>query len=436
LDIAQLFADHLDTRLGLLENQLNDFELDGLIIGAGSEQFYFQDDQDIPYRSNHHFSHYCPARGAEHLLILSPGIKPVLCYYHPEDFWYDHAPLGEPFWYSGFEVKHFATKKQLWETLSDYPSHGYLGPDSDQASEHGIETVSEAFQHHLYWYRAVKSPYEAYCLEQATKTAALGHEAARSSFLQGGSELDIHLAYLSAVRMTDRDLPYNAIVGINEKAAILHYAEKRDSVRNGQVLLIDSGARFQGYASDITRTHTTGDVPEEFNSLHESMEREQQSLCSSVRIGQAFGDVHHESHLAIGRVLLEHGLLKDISLEDALEKDLTKAFYPHGIGHMLGLLVHDVGGRQQDPAGNPVAIDERYPNSKTLRNIEAGFMFTVEPGLYFIEMLLQPHREGEYKNCFNWKLVDRLLPYGGIRIEDNLYMSESGVRNITREYLP
>jgi Xaa-Pro dipeptidase len=436
LNIAALFEEHLKTRLNILENLLHDFEHDGLILGAGPQQHYYQDDQEIPFHSSHHFSHYCPAQGAEHALILSPGKKPVLCFYHPQDFWYDHTPLGDSFWSPNFEVKSFSTIKALWKELANHTSHAWLGPDSETAAEHGLQSVSEAFQHHLFWHRAIKSPYEAHCVEVATEIAAPGHAAARQCFLQGGSELDIHLAYLSATRMTDHDLPYNTIVGLNEKAAILHYAEKRDDFRNAQVLLIDSGAKHQGYASDITRTHTCGEIPEEFNLLLDSMESEQQGLCDSIRLGQSFGDLHHDSHLAIGRVLLKHGVLKDIELEDAVGKGLIKVFYPHGIGHMLGLLVHDVGGRQADPAGTPCPADERHPNSKSRREIEPGFLFTVEPGLYFIKMLLDPQRHGEYSQHFNWQLIDRLEPYGGIRIEDNLYITEEGTRNITREYLP
>lgn len=436
MQLAELFKEHLGIRLDILEKTLADFELDGLVLGAGPERFYYQDDQDIPYRPYHHFSHYCPVQGTDHVLVLSPAKKPILFHYHPLDFWYDHVPLGDPFWYDCFEIRSFSTRESLWKALSEFKAHGYLGPENDRARELGFEQVPESLEHHLNWQRAYKSPYEVFCVERATEIAARGHTAAKASFLEGGSELDIHLAYLSAARVTDRELPYNGIVALNEKGAVLHYAQKRDSVRDGMVLLIDSGATYHGYASDITRTHTARGVPDEFKSMLKAMNEEQLSLCHSISAGATFGDLQHESHMAVGRVLLEHGILKGVDLEGVLEKNLTRIFYPHGISHLLGLFVHDVGSKQKEPAGSVFEQDEDHPLRPKSRMIETGFLFTVEPGLYFIEMLLKPHREGEFKEIFNWTLIDRLLPCGGIRVEDNIYVGEKGVRNITRQYVP
>lgn len=436
MNIDKLFKIHLGERVTVLEEVLEAFELDGLVLYAGSEQHYYQDDQEIPFRSSHHFRHYCPMEGEGHAVVLTPGKKPLLFHYSPEDYWYDHSAVGNPFWLECFEIKSFSTKEALWKALSDYSNFGYLGPETDKAVEHGFEPVSESLQHHLNWYRARKSAYEAYCLERATEIAAIGHVAAKVAFLKGGSEFDIHMAYLSATRMKDRELPYTAIVGVDEKAAILHYPGKRDMPRDGRVLLIDSGAGFQGYASDITRTHTNGDVAVEFQSMLEAMNKEQQALCSSIKVGMNFGELFHESHLAVGRVLLDHGVLKGVGLEEAIQDGLTSVFYPHGVSHMLGIQVHDVGTRQLDIAGNCFVKDEEQPTKTKMQTVEVGHMFTVEPGLYFMEMLLAPYRAGEKKNLFDWGLIDRLLPLGGIRVEDNLYVTDSRVRNITRQYLP
>jgi Xaa-Pro dipeptidase len=431
-----LFEQHVNEQLAVLEKTLAGFELEGLVLSAGYDGFYYQDDQDFPFRTSHHFRHYCPVEGAGHAIVLAPGKKPILFYFCPEDFWYDHSPVGEPFWINCFEVRSFSSRESIWKALAEFTSYGYLGPDNELACEHGFEPVTEALQHHLNWYRAYKSPYEAYCVDRATEIAVRGHRAAKAKFLEGGSEFDIHMAYLSATRMKDRDLPYTAIVGVDEKAAILHYPEKRDSTRNSRVLLIDSGAGYCGYASDITRTHSNGDVAPEFDSMLVAMNREQQLLCSSIDIGMNFGELFHASHQAVGRVLLEHGVLSGIDLDDAIEEGLTHVFYPHGVSHMLGIQVHDVGSKQLNLAGTMYEKDEKQPTKTTMRTIEAGHLFTVEPGLYFMEMLLNSQREGQHKNLFNWDLIDRLLPHGGIRVEDNIYVTNNEVRNITRHYLP
>lgn len=436
MEIETLFKQHLGARLPGLENALQTFELDGLVLGAGTGDHYYQDDQETPFRTSHHFRHYCPVEGEGHALVLRPGNRPVLFYYCPRDFWYEHKPLGEPYWHGCFEIRVFESKEVLWKALADHLSLAYLGPENSKALEFGFKAAPQAFEHHLNWFRAYKSPYEVFCLERATRIAARGHVAARAEFLQGGSEFDIHMAYLSATRMQDSDLPYTAIVGVDEKAAILHYPGKRREPRDGRVLLIDSGAGYGGYASDITRTHSNDNVADEFQSMLVAMNSEQQSLCQSISAGMNFGELFHASHLAVGRVLLGHGILKGIGLSDAVDEGLTHVFYPHGVSHMLGIQVHDVGSKQLDTAGNFYSKDEERPTKTVMRDIEEGHLFTVEPGLYFMEMLLNPHRQGPKKDLFNWELIDRLLPFGGIRIEDNLYVGADGVRNMTRQYLP
>ena len=321
-------------------------------------------------------------------------------------------------------------------TVSAYNSHGYLGPENEQAIESGLQPVPESLQHHLNWYRAYKSPYEVHCVDRATGIAVNGHKAARDVFLKGGAEFDIHMAYLAATRMKDADLPYTAIVGVDEKAAILHYPEKRHEPQNGRVMLIDSGAQFGGYASDITRTHASRRASPEFVALLESMDREQQSLCKDIHAGMNFGELFHQSHLAVGRVLLAHGLLIGVNEVEAVDEGLTTVFYPHGVSHMLGIQVHDVGSKQLDLEGTMYEKDDTRPTRTVMRPIEAGHLFTVEPGLYFIDMLLDPERDGKNRGLFNWRLIDQLRPHGGIRVEDNIHVADDQVINMTRQYLP
>lgn len=431
-----LFEKHLQQCMAVLEHALSKFELDGLVLSSGSDRYYFQDDQDIPFRPSHHFTHYCPAKGKGHAVILIPGKKPLLFHYCPDDFWYDHSALKASYWTDSFEVQPFSSQEKLWQALAAFSHCAYLGPDEHTAKEKSFNAAPKAFEHHLNWYRAYKTEYEVYCLDKATEIAARGHRAARSCFLEGGSELDIHLAYLAAIRMTEVELPYTGIIGLDEKSAILHYAEKRDDVRNGKVMLIDSGAKYCGYGSDITRTHTSEQAPEVFRSMLAAMNREQLLLCDAIKPGLNFGDLVHDSHLAIAHVLLEHDVLLGMDEETAVEKGLSAVFYPHGLSHMLGILVHDIGSKQIDIDGTCWEKDEHDPTRTRMRTIEPGFVFTIEPGLYFIEMLLKPQREAESSRHFNWSLIDRMLPLGGIRVEDNIHVSENGVRNLTRPYLP
>ena len=109
---------------------------------------------------------------------------------------------------------------------------------------------------------------------------------------------------------------------------------------------------------------------------------------------------------------------------------------PHGVGHHIGLQVHDVGGQQAGPKGGKVPPDQEIPYLRTTRVLEPGHVVTIEPGLYFIPILLDPLRAGDEGQAVDWELVDRLIPCGGIRIEDNVVCTADGPRDLSRGHLP
>jgi Xaa-Pro dipeptidase len=287
----------------------------------------------------------------------------------------------------------------------------------------------------LDWGRSYKTPYEIHCLEEATVRGAKGHMAGRQAFLAGASELEIHYAFMEGAECLEYELAFPSIVAMNEKGATLHYENKR-SFRKGQTLLLDCGARTLGYASDITRVTTAPGCDPRFKALVAGMEKNQQALAAAVTPGMPFGDLHHLSHLKLAALLKEQGILLDAEPEQAVELGLTRPFYPHGLGHLLGIQVHDVAGKLAGPDGSIAPPPVRHPTLRTTRMIEPGQVITIEPGCYFIPMLLRPFRENGQGRHFNWKLIDELSPNGGIRIEDDVLVTATGARNLTREHLP
>jgi len=432
--LSDLFAAHLTQRLTGLSEDLEAAGYDALVISAGKPLRYFQDDQEPAFHPTPHFRHWCPVEGPHHVLVARPGARPRLIRYAAEDFWYEPAPLGDPFWRDGFDIVEASTVDDVWSRLGKVARGAYLGDEPERARKAGLDPAPEKLLPRLDWRRAIKSDYEVRCLEEATALAARGHEAARTAFLEGASELDIHHAYVRAAGTTDAQLPYPTIVALDEKGAFLHYEAKRN-VRDGSVLLIDAGAACRGYGSDITRTHTSPTCDERFVALRDGMEALQQSLCDEIRPGLRFGELHHRAHLALARLLAERELLA-AEPDDAVKNGWTRPFLPHGLGHQLGVQVHDVGGHLAGPDGAAAPPPEQYPSLRNTRTIETGHVFTVEPGVYFIEMLLRPFRDGEHAKRFNWTGIDALMPFGGIRIEDNVVVAPSGVRNLTREHLP
>lgn len=433
----QLFKDHIQQIRKSTDNILSSLKLDGLVIGAGAPQYVFEDDHSYPYRPNHHFAHWCPASGQKHLLHIRAGEKPRLYFFSFDDYWHEPKTVGQTFWADSFDIQVVNNDDKLWAAVSGIGNTAYHGPDVARAQSAGLKTNVPTLLERLNWERCYKTAYEVKCLEEATRIAADGHNAAKAEFLRGGSGFDIHMAYLAGARQTDRELPYNNIIALNEKGCFLHYEDKLDHVRNGYVLLIDAGANYNFYGSDITRTHATEKAPAEFHALLRDMDIMQLEICNGVKAGVNFKDLNQVSHYMIGSLLIKHGVLQGVDAESAFERGFTRAFFPHGIGHMLGIFVHDVGGRQLDPIGTMSEPHPKHPYLRASRPIEAKHVFTVEPGIYFIDMLLNPFRDSTAdKGCFNWSLIERLKTCGGIRIEDNILVTENGIRNLTRPYLP
>jgi Xaa-Pro dipeptidase len=434
-DLTALFHDHLLVRQRTTAEALAQTGFDTLVISSGQVYTHFADDQDAPFHPTPHFAHWCPMEGPHHVLVIRPGHRPRLIRYAPEDFWYEQSPLGHPFWAGEFDIEEAGTVEDVWKSLGSLTRAAYIGNEADRAKVAGLDPNPVELTARLDWNRTTKSPYEVQCIEEATVLAARGHLAARAAFLAGASELEIHQTYVQTVGIVDHEMPYGSIVALNEKGATLHYEGKRKDVRNGKVLLIDAGAQVRGYASDITRTMAAPHCDDHFKALIAGMEKLQLELCDLVKPGLPYGDLHHQGHLRIAALLKDQGILK-AEPQEAVEKGLSRPFFPHGLGHHLGIQVHDVAGKQKTPDGTPEPPPQQHPTLRTTRTIDANQVFTVEPGLYFIPMLLRPFRENEHKAQFNWPLVDQLTPCGGIRIEDNLLVTATGHRNLTRPHLP
>jgi Xaa-Pro dipeptidase len=284
---------------------------------------------------------------------------------------------------------------------------------------------------HLDYGRAAKTPYELACLREASRLGARGHLAAGRAFANGASEYEIELAFLKACGLREQDLPYNPIIALNEGGAVLHYQvlEKRAPAERHS-MLIDAGAEFAGYASDITRTHSLRDPA--FAALIGRMDEMQQVLCAGVRAGVDWRDVHLRAHALTGELLREADITK-CGADEAVAAGITSVFLPHGLGHLLGLEVHDVGGFMRSPEGGDIPRPEGHPFLRLTRVLNKGFVVTMEPGIYFIDQLLDAARADARAGRINWSRVASLRKFGGIRIEDDLAVTDTGCENLTRD---
>jgi Xaa-Pro dipeptidase len=221
-------------------------------------------------------------------------------------------------------------------------------------------------------------------------------------------------------------------VALNQHGAVLHYTHfGRVAPEYHRSFLIDAGASAFGYASDITRTYA-GRGEDEFQALIDSVEAAQLTFAAKVRAGQSYPDLHIHAHHVLAGVLREHGFIR-MAAESAVETGVTAAFFPHGLGHPIGLQVHDVAGFQQGERGGSIPRPAGHPYLRMTRTLEPGMVVTIEPGLYFIDMLLDELRDTPVAKDIDWERIELFKPYGGIRIEDDVACTAGEPENLTRD---
>ncbi len=432
--LARLYPAHIAQLQQTTKTALVRENLEGVVIHSGQEIKAFLDDNSYPFKVNPHFKYWLPLVDLTNSWLLVNGEdKPTLIYYQPIDFWHKVTPLSESYWGEFFNIKILKKASEVEQHLPyDKKGYAYIGEHLEVAKALGFENINpEALLNYIHYHRAYKTPYEHECMRRSNALAVQGHKAAYHAFLQGNTEFDIQQAYLKAVGCTANDTPYGNIVALNQNCSILHYmVMDKLAPQAHKSFLIDAGANFNGYASDITRTYSF--KRDKFSELISRMDQLMLNAVNALKPGVSYVDLHLTTYREIGNVLREFNFI-NVDADAAVESGIISTFFPHGLGHHLGLQTHDVGGFMADERGTHVNSPQAHPFLRTSRVIEANQVFTIEPGLYFIDSLLADLKGSVNKNLINWQSVDEMRPYGGIRIEDNIIVHQSHNENMTRD---
>ena len=406
---------------------------DAAVVYAGHNQAYYGDDQEPPFHAYGHFLRWIPQSDCEHaILVVLMDEKPVLLWYAPTDYWYLPSVAPE-FCNDSFVVQTFADLDELHRALrvlmKAQSKVAHVGQPLAALDRDSLSDSNKKLLRQLDYQRAFKTVFECQCIKDATNRSVLGHLAAAQAFVHRESEYQIHLAYLRASSQHEAELPYPSIVAMNNHAATLHYQKyDRDPASEVFSLLIDAGAKVHCYHSDITRTHSAHGN-DEFVELIDAVDQAQLCIIEEITIGKSYVELHEAMSQKIAEILTNQGFLT-CSATTAYESKLVDAFFPHGLGHLLGLQTHDVGGRIVAANGREEPAHERYANLRLLRTVQANMVFTIEPGIYFIPTLLAKWRGHQ---DINWSKIERFTRYGGVRVEDNVFVTPSGPKNLTRE---
>ncbi len=280
--------------------------------------------------------------------------------------------------------------------------------------------------------RVHKDELELSALRSAAATSKSGFDWVYQNVAAGMTEREIQVGMeaeffrAGAVRTA-----YPSIVATGPNGAYLHYFYGQDDSLNpstrtlekGELLLIDAGGEFGGYASDVTRTMVVGAEPTDVQSfLWHVVLSAQELAIDRCRPGQEWREIHLDSARVIGSGLVELGLLRG-EVDQLVSSGAVALFYPHGLGHLIGLTVHDAGGY---PAGREPSSHPQSRYLRTDRPLEAGMITSVEPGIYFIEALLaDPAVRERFAEEVVWDAVEPLRGFGGIRIEDDIHVTDA-----------
>ena len=260
-----------------------------------------------------------------------------------------------------------------------------------------------ALDHSLHDMRLFKSRTEITAMRKSARVAARAHKRAMQVCKPGMNEAEIHAELLHTFTRYQCEASYMPIVGGGANACVLHYVTNRDPLNDGDLLLIDAGAEYDGYASDITRTFpVNGKFSGPQRDLYQLVLEAQLQAIDEVRAGNPWAHVHETAVEVATSGMIDLGILKG-SLDEALEEEYFKGYYVHNTGHWLGLDVHDVG---------------EYEIDGHSRVLEPGMVLTVEPGIYIPQGAMA---------------VDETWRGMGIRVEDNVAVTRNGADILTSD---
>ncbi len=293
------------------------------------------------------------------------------------------------------------------------------------ADETLTRLTRESFKHA----RRAKDAHELDLIRRAAAATAPGYAKLRSLLRPGVTERALQIELEAEFFRHGATRPgYGTIIGSGPNAAVLHFEPSSRAARAGEFVLVDAGAEIDRYMADVTRTYVVGEPTTFHRDLYHVVLAAEERAITRCVAGAEWKQIHLAAAVDMVGGLVDMGVMRGAP-ESLVDQDAHTLFFPHGLGHMVGLGVRDGSGLQPGRTKDP------RPCLRTLRMdlpLAAGFVVTIEPGLYFIPALLNdPARRERFRDCVNWPLVEQHLAIGGVRIEDNILVTGGAPENLT-----
>lgn len=262
--------------------------------------------------------------------------------------------------------------------------------------------------------RVTKTDYEIALIRKANAISTAAHVNVMKAASKAKNETELEAIFLkSCIERNAKHQAYHSIVAAGENGATLHYVKNDSPISNQNLLLLDAGCEVDCYCSDITRTFPiSGSFSEESLSIYKIVLDMQKQCIEALKVGVLWDSVHELAHRIAIAGLLGLGILTG-SAEEIFKARTSVAFFPHGLGHYLGMDTHDTGGNPnyKDP-------DSMFRYLRVRGALPAGSVITVEPGIYFCRFIIEPYlKNPDQARYINQAVLERYWSVGGVRIE-------------------
>lgn len=317
--------------------------------------------------------------------------------------------------------------------LSKDRSHRIVYAINPQISDHitffpfrevDIHTLKQAIE----TCRVTKDMHEIALIRHANAISSYAHENVMRIARDARNEAELMGTFVgTCIANGGREQAYGCICASGPNAATLHYIHNDLPLEEKLNLLIDAGCEYSCYCSDITRTYPlNGRFTKESREVYDIVDRMQSVCMGMLRAGVKWEDVHERAHEVAIEGLLHLKILKG-DKEEVFASRVSTVFFPHGLGHYLGMDTHDCGGNpdyeDKDPMFRYLRIRGTIPENAVLTN---------EPGLYFCRFIIEPALKDDKMSKFiDEKVLERYWTVGGVRIEDDIWIKKDGYENLT-----
>ncbi|KAL3228491.1 hypothetical protein RNJ44_02436 [Nakaseomyces bracarensis] len=416
---------------------------DAAVFIAGEEvEGWKYCDTDRDFRQNRYFYYLsgCDIPGSA---LLYNFKKDKLCLFLPNIDWDDVIWSGMPQSLEEVakmcDVDEVFHMKQLDEVLNeqleDISNFKIFTTDLDNVHNDKLKSNlipgDKDFFFALDEARLIKDWYELEVLRNAARITDKCHLAVMSALPIELNEIQIEAEFsYHALRQGARSLGYDPICCSGPACGTLHYIKNSEDLAGKSSILIDAGAEWKQYTSDVTRCFPiNGKFTKEHRAIYEAVLDMQSQAMEQIKPGASWDDLHILTHKVLIKHLLKLGIFKkEFSEEEIFERRVTCAFYPHGLGHVMGLDVHDTAGRPnyEDP-------DPYFKFLRLRRKLEKNMVITNEPGCYFNEFLIEEFLKKfpERVEVVDQEVLKKYMYVGGVRIEDDIIVTETGYENMT-----